>query len=148
MHRRQLVKEPAEAERYNGVMDYHDFCKLIDRALPGEGVWFQAVPNDDGSASDGLAIRREPAWYLVVYFRVVPSLEPETSGAAGEGISGDDLNDWKVEIGYAGDFDSLAEAKREARGLVRHLPRPPFLKHEGAQDLVFAALDDLEDPDL
>lgn len=128
-------------------MDYHDFCGLIDCTLPGEGVWFQAVPDEDGDASEGLAIRREPAWYLVVYFRVVPSSSETEISRAGE-TPGEGSEGWKVEIGYTGDFDSLAEAKKEARSLIRHLPRSAFLTDADAQDLVFAALDDLEAPDL
>lgn len=123
-------------------MDFHELSKTIDQALPGEGLWAQSAADEDVVASEsgeipaeGLAIRREASWWLVVFFRVVPSEARDGPGC------------WEVEVGYTGAHDTLGEAKAEARELLRHLPRMGFPDEEKTQDFIFAALDDLEVPD-
>lgn len=125
-------------------MDFHELSRMINRSLPGSGVWAQSASDEyalDGG-SEGLAIRRESgpsaSWWLVVFFRVLP----RSSEAGAEGS-----NEWEVEVGYTNDHDTLEGAKTEARELLKHLPNMGFPDEDLTQDFIFAALEDLEDPD-
>lgn len=125
-------------------MDFHELSRLINRSLPGAGVWAQSASDEyalDGG-SEGLAIRRESgpsaSWWLVVFFRVAPG-SPE---AGAEGSDG-----WEVEVGYTSDHDTLVGAKAEARELLKHLPRMDFSDEDLTQDFIFAVLEDPEDAD-
>lgn len=104
----------------------------LERELPGEGLWSQSLPIENGDVGEGLAIRREGAlsgksWYLLVYFRLVPlAVDP-----AGEMLGGERADDWEVEIGYVTDHDRLADAKDEARDILAGLPTPEHLEDRG-----------------
>lgn len=99
----------------------------IDRELPGEVLWSQSVPIENGDVGEGLAIRKEQGWYLVVYFRMVPA----GVDLAGEMIGGESADDWEIEVGYVTDHDTLTEAKDEARQILADLPTPPHLEDRG-----------------
>ncbi len=133
------------------MVDFHELGRTIDRALPGEGVWLQSATDEEGAeaaagmppATEGLAIRRESgpkgSWWLVLFFRVVQSSVVEARGGGREGPEM-----LRVDVGYTNDHDTLGEAKVEARGLLKHLPRMGFSDEDRTQDFIFAALDDLE----
>lgn len=104
----------------------------IDRELPGEGLWSQSTPIEGGDVGEGLAIRREGSsaegsWYLLVYFRMIPAAVDPAGGMVG----GEDADDWEIEVGYAADHDTLADAKDEAREILRGLPIPEHLEERG-----------------
>jgi hypothetical protein len=108
----------------------------IDWELPGEPLWSQAAPVDNGDVSEGLAIRREgvtdldtglAAWYLFVYFRLVP-VSVDSSGRM---VGGESADDWDVEVGYTEPFDTLAEAKDEAGRILADLPTPEYMEERG-----------------
>jgi len=106
---------------------WSDLSNKIDRELPGEPIWSQAIPVEGGDIAEGLAIRREAGWYLLVYFRLVPAaVDP-----SGDMVGGESADDWDVEAGYRGDFDSLEGAKSEARRILRDLPAPESMEERG-----------------
>lgn len=112
----------------------------IDRELPGEPLWSQSIPIENGDVGEGLAIRKEDDWYLVVYFRMVPaSVDP-----AGEMIGGEDAKDWDIEIGYVTDHETITDAKNEARQILGGLPTPEHLEDRG-YDFFLNLLRDSED---
>ena len=116
----------------------------IDRELPGEPLWSQAVPIENGDVAEGVAIRREgspggdpeagdeapAAWYLVVYFRLVPVSVAPSGEMVGGGAEGS-ADDWDVEIGYQEPFDTLGEAKKEAGEILAGLPAPEHMEGRG-----------------
>jgi len=130
---------------------WSDLSNKIDRELPGEPLWSQAIPIENGDLAEGIAIRREgdpnggggeasAAWHLLVYFRLVPvSVGP---GEAGEMVThqlrsgvpgGSDAtaDDWEVEVGYQEPFDTLQEAKDEAGKILADLPIPEHMEARG-----------------
>ncbi len=129
---------------------WSDLSNKIDRELPGEPLWSQAIPIEDGDIAEGIAIRREgdpnggseasAPWHLLVYFRLVPvSVGP---GEAGEMVThqlrtgvpgGSDAtaDDWDVEVGYREPFDTLQEAKDEAGKILADLPTPEHMETRG-----------------
>ena len=130
---------------------WSDVSAKIDRELPGEPLWSQAIPIENGDVAEGVAIRREgptegdpegdaegraPTGYLLVYFRLVPlSVAPSgemvtrRSGVPGGAEGGAD--DWDVEIGYKEPFDTLGDAKHEAGEILAGLPTPEHMEGRG-----------------
>lgn len=103
---------------------WSDLSARIDRELPGEPLWSQAIPLDSGDVAEGLAIRRESDWYLLIYFRLLPTAVSPSGALAG----GRSAEDWDVEVGYRGDFDTLEEAKAESQRILADLPTPESLQ--------------------
>lgn len=100
----------------------------IDRELPGESLWSQAIPIE-GDVAEGLAIRRESDYYILVYFRLIPAeVDPSNNTQMTGGQSADD---WDLHIGYQEDFDTLEEARREAKQLLENLPVPEHMQDRG-----------------
>ncbi len=135
---------------------WSDVSAKIDRELPGEPLWSQAIPIENGDVAEGVAIRREgptegepegadeartPAGYLLVYFRLVPvSVAPSgemithPSGCTRSGVPGGaegGADDWDVEVGYQEPFDTLGDAKREAGEILAGLPTPEHMEGRG-----------------
>lgn len=127
----------------------------------------------DAVLAEGLAIRRGQSTdtdpWLVVYFTIVEELPPtggqkDPSGQRASGVSDassdecpeeqegssdpDNLNHLDhldLYVGFTGAYDTLADAKREARDLVGYLPAADPAVRALNQDLIFEAIDDLED---
>lgn len=123
-------------------MDYNELCRMLDERLPGYGFWLQSATAEGERTPQGLAIRRGPSsrspapdWWTVVYFSVIEA----DSGA----------EDWQVSTGYTGYFDTLEEARREAKGLAGYLPAPGLADTGEGEDrlrrLVSQSLDELAD---
>ncbi|MDQ3316864.1 MAG: hypothetical protein M3522_05955 [Actinomycetota bacterium] len=112
-------------------VDWNALIRLIDRSLPGRGLWMHCAPVFDPDRPTeegvGLAVQRESGpkgrWYVVVFFSVVPS--PEAVGPDGDFLPGrgEEVSDWVVDVGYQGDFDALEEAIGEAKDLAPRLPK-------------------------
>lgn len=110
---------------------YSGLSARIDRELPGEPLWSQAVPIDSGDVAEGLAIRRERDYYLLVYFRLPPAREDLRR--PGEMLSEGPLEagDWNLEVGYQEPFDTLQDAKDEAERILAGLPTPEHMQGRG-----------------
>jgi hypothetical protein len=111
---------------------WSEISNKIDRELPGEPLWSQSIPIE-GDVAEGLAVRREAGpegsyWYLLVYFRLVPA---EVDPATGEMLGGASADDWDLEVGYRGDFDTLEEAKAEGKEILAALPTPESMRGRG-----------------
>ncbi len=99
----------------------------IDRELPGEPLWSQAIPIENGDIDEGLAIRREEDHYILVYFQLVPiEVDP-----AGEMIGGQRADDWDIQLGYQQNFATLQETKEHAKRLLADLPTPEHMQGRG-----------------
>lgn len=109
---------------------WSDLSNKIDRELPGEPFWSQAIPVE-GDSAEGLAIRRAGEGYLLVYFRLLPArVDPETpEEMLGEGPF--EADDWDLEVGYQEPFTSLQEAKDEAGEILAGLPTPEHMQERG-----------------
>lgn len=133
-------------------MDWNELIRYIQRSLPGRDLWMQCMPvfDDDRPTEEGvgLAIQKEygpgEEWYSVVFFRVLP--RSEALAADGDFLPGrgEDTSDWDVEIGYEGDFDTLARAIEEAKGLGAQLPMSGIYR---TRERLFSILDQVRDPD-
>ena len=106
---------------------YSGLSARIDRELPGEPLWSQAVPIENGDVAEGLAIRRARDHYLLAYFRLLPA----AVSPSGELAGGQNANDWKLEVGYQEPFDTLHDAKDEAARILANLPTPEHLHTRG-----------------
>jgi hypothetical protein len=133
-------------------VDWNELVRHIDRSLPGRGLWMQCVPVfDDDSSTErgvGLAIQKEygptASWYTVVFFSVVPQADALTDDGDFLSGRGDDPEDWVVELGYQGDFDTLEAAIAEAKVLAARLPISPIFR---TPERLHAILDKVSDPD-
>ena len=124
---------------------WSDVSAKIDRELPGEPLWSQAIPIENGDVAEGVAIRREgptegdpegddearaPTGYLLVYFRLVPvSVAPSGEMIGGRAEGGAD--NWDIEVGYQEPFDTLGGAKKEAGEILAGLPTPEHMEGRG-----------------
>lgn len=124
---------------------WSDVSAKIDRELPGEPLWSQAIPIENGDVAEGVAIRRAgssegdpeagdearaPTGYLLVYFRLVPVSVAPSGQMIGGGAEGG-ADDWDVEIGYQEPFDTLGDAKYEAGEILAGLPTPEHMEGRG-----------------
>lgn len=113
-------------------VDWNALIRHIERSLPGRGLWMQCIPvfDQDKPTEEGvgLAIQREEGprsrWYTVLFF----TLRPTSDAVAPDGQflpgRGDNPSDWTVDVSYDPEFEDLGSAKREARSLAQHLPKP------------------------
>lgn len=135
-------------------MNYNTLCDLVHDALPGRGIWFQSASDPEEIHQEGLAIRQvfhapetsaksgnEGHYYVVCYFRVVP--EEGQLDIHGDVIDSHMPESWRVEIGYQNQVDTPRKARREARDLVRYLPRPEFIKDDDRNESLFEFIDEL-----
>lgn len=108
---------------------WSEISNKIDRQLPGEPLFSQVLPIEEGEEAEGFAIRREDGYYTLLYFMLVPA-EVEDSDDH-RMIGGQSADDWELEIGYRQDFDTLEDAKAEAGKLLEDLPTPEYMQHRG-----------------
>lgn len=128
-------------------MDFNELGRFIEGELPDRGLWFQSSPAEEGATdrygdtilAEGLAIRRSQDSWLVIYFTII---EDELALADGGELTRDDL---QLYTGFVGSYDEFGQAKTEARDLVEYLPVAEPAAKKLNQDLIFEALDDLQD---
>lgn len=128
-------------------MDFNELGRFVEGELPGRGVWFQSSPAEEGTTdrygdtilAEGLAIRRAEDSWMVIYFTI---LEDELAVTDGGDLTAGDL---QLYTGFVGSYDEFGQAKAEARDLVEYLPVAEPAAKKLNQDLIFEALDDLED---
>lgn len=108
---------------------WSEISDKIDRLLPGELLFSQALPIEEGDVAEGLAIRREGGHYILLYFTLLPAeVDPSDDHRM---IGGQSADDWELEIGYQQDFDTLEDAKAEAKRILEDLPTPEYMQQRG-----------------
>lgn len=131
---------------------WNELVRQIDRSLPGRGLWMHCAPvfDDDRPTEEGvgLALQRESGpetrRYVVVFFSVIPDPGAVAPGGRFAPGRGEEVSDWRVEVGYQGEFDALKDAVEEAKELASGLPKSGLYP---GPERIAAFLDRVTDPD-
>ena len=132
-------------------MDYNHLIDRIKEELPEQTIWMHSATDHEGGDehSEGLAIIMEPSMYeevpeeertfTVVYFRVYPVYDDH---------DGEDALpvDCEVESGYENTWPDLEGAKKEALGILPHLPQFAMLDQAKNPRAFISMLEKLETP--